>query len=451
MIKSEFQRLAARISAFSAISYAIAYSSQLIDIFWVSRLGAGAPTAIAVVSAIFLIVLTLNEVIGVSSVALLSQSMGTGNKDRTATLILNALCLKLVFGLGMACVFMLLISYGSHWYTDDPEIRVYVLRYSRVIWLSLVLVPVGATALTVLRIIGSEKHTAVIAIAALVINAALTPWLIFGGLGVNALGIAGAAWATVITEFSVMAVAIVLVACNHVGLKLSFNSMHWEPALYRDFLFIGLPIAGVVLLMNLERAFITAIVSQHSVEVSDGFAIGLRIFGFYGMGIFGVSLGAAVAVGRTIGAGRFGTIQSELSRFALLAGLTTLVLYSPVLIFAHEIISFFSSNPRSIATGALYLQVMGLVIVVYSVYYVYNGAFEGAGRNRPLLLVAIVVFIGVEFPLLFLIANYSSGKLIFIWWVMLLAAICNAACTWYLFRLGHWRTTVQCLSEAETT
>ena len=169
------------------------------------------------------------------------------------------------------------------------------------------------------------------------------------------------------------------------------------------------------------------------------------------MGIFGVSLGAAVAVGRTIGVGRFATIQSELSRFALLAGLTTLVLYSPVLIFAHEIISFFSSNPRSIATGALYLQVMGLVIVVYSVYYVYNGAFEGAGRNRPLLLVAIVVFIGVEFPLLFLIANYSSGKLSAIWWVMLLAAICNAACTWYLFRLGHWRTTAQCLSEAETT
>ena len=85
MITSEFQRLAARISAFSAISYAIAYSSQLIDVFWVSRLGAGAPTAIAVVSAIFLIVLTLNEVIGVSSVALLSQSMGTGDNERTAT------------------------------------------------------------------------------------------------------------------------------------------------------------------------------------------------------------------------------------------------------------------------------------------------------------------------------------------------------------------------------
>ena len=89
---------------------------------------------------------------------------------------------------------------------------------------------------------------------------------------------------------------------------------------------------------------------------------------------------------------------------------------------------------------------MGLVIVVYSVYYVYNGAFEGAGRNRPLLLVAIVAFIGVEFPLLFLVAYYFSGKLIIIWWVMLLAAICNAACTWYLFRLGHWRMT-----EAETT
>ena len=195
-----------------------------------------------------------------------------------------------------------------------------------------------------------------------------------------------------------------------------------------------------MLLLNLERALITALVAQQPVEVSDGFAIGLRIFSFYGMGIFGVSLGAAVAVGRTIGEGRFSTVQSELPRFALLAGSVTLALYAPVLIFASEIIAVFTANSITVATGAVYLQMMGLVIVVYSVYYVYNGAFEGAGRNKPLLVIAVIAFVCVEFPLLFLINYYFDGNLITIWLVVLLAAICNTVGTWYLFRLGRWRT-----------
>lgn len=439
MIVSDFQRLAARISAFSAISYAIAYSSQLIDIFWVSRLGPGAPTAIAIVSALFLIILTLNEVIGVSSVALLSQSQGIGDKQRSSELIVQALCLKFVFGVAMATAFLLAISHWANWYTTDAEIQALVLKYSNFIWLSLIFTPVMATALTVLRIIGDEKKTAFISFAALAINAALTPLFIFGGFGFDGLGISGAAIATVLTELSITAVAIGLVVYNRAGLKLSIARLRWEPALYRDFILIGLPIAGVMLLTNLERALITSVVARHPVEVSDGFAIGIRIFTFFVMGTFGIALGTAVAAGQEIGRGRNDTVQNETPAFALSVALAVLMLYAPVLLFAESVIALFTDNETTIAAGATYLQFMCLAVVLYGVYFVYNGPFEGAGRNKPVLAVAVVAYLCIEFPLLFVIEYFLDSNLMLVWSTVLLAIACNVAGIWVLFGRGRWR------------
>ncbi len=439
MVFTEFQRLAARISAFSAISYAIAYSSQLIDIFWVSRLGAGAPTAIAIVSAIFLIILTLNEVIGVSSVALLSQSVGTGDKKRSSELIVQAVCLKFVFGAAMAVVFLLIIKPVVSWYTAEASVQLLALQYSKIIWLSLIIVPVMATGMTVLRIIGDEKKTAVIAIAALVINAALTPLFVFGGFGFSGWGISGAATATVFTELTTAAVAIGLVVFNKNGLKISFACLRWEPALYRDFIVIGLPIAGVMLLTNLERALITGMVARHPVEVSDGFAIGIRIFSFYVMGTFGIALGTAVAAGRYIGLGRVEVVQRETSAFAFRVALAVLLLYAPVLLLADSAIALFTTNPVAIATGATYLQFMCLVVVLSSIYFVYNGPFEGAGCNQPILVVAVMAYLCIEFPLLWVISTFFDANLLLVWSAMLLAIFSNVVGVWYRFRQGRWR------------
>ena len=439
MTITKFQRLAARISFFSAISYAIAYSSQLVDIFWVSRLGAGAPTAVAIVTALFLVVLTFNEVIGVSSVALLSQSHGSGDDQRTSELIVQALCLKFVFGIAMAAVFLLVINRVTHWYTTDPAIQALVYQYSGVIWLSLILVPVMATALTVLRIIGDEKITAIISVAALALNAALTPLLIFGGFGISGFGISGAAIATVVTEFTTCVGAIGLVVFNRSGLKLSISGIRWEPDLYRDFILIGLPIAGVMFLANIERVLITGVVARHPVELSDGFAIGSRIFALYVMGTFGVALGAAVAAGRYIGLGKVDTIQNELAGFSVYVALTVFILYAPVFFFANLVIALFTDNTETIATGGTYLRFMCLAVVLNGVYFVYNGPFEGAGQNKPVLAVAMVAFVAIQFPLLFIVDRYFNANLLLVWSTVIIAICCNVTGICYLFRQGRWQ------------
>ena len=90
-----FQRSAARIGAFASLSYAVDYSFQLVDIFWVARLGAGAPTAIAIASSALFLVLALNEVVGTGTVAHFAQAAGSGDRERTGQVILQALFFKL--------------------------------------------------------------------------------------------------------------------------------------------------------------------------------------------------------------------------------------------------------------------------------------------------------------------------------------------------------------------
>ena len=134
-----------RIAWYSTISYVVSYSSQLVDMFWVAKLSAGVPTAIAVVSTIFVTVLTLNEVVGVGSVAMISQAKGVGDNSRTASVVLQTLLMKFLMGVLMACGFLLFLRFGLHLYRLDPAIEGYVRAYGHVIWPSMILVPVSAS------------------------------------------------------------------------------------------------------------------------------------------------------------------------------------------------------------------------------------------------------------------------------------------------------------------
>ena len=155
-----FQQGAARIAAFASLSYAVDYSFQLVDIFWVARLGAGAPTAIAIASSALFLVLALNEVVGAGTVPLFTQTAGTGNRERTGLVILQALFVKLVLGAVMALIFGAFMLWMAPRYDIDAATRSHLGAYGKVIWLLLLFVPVYSTMMTALRSLGGEAEAA---------------------------------------------------------------------------------------------------------------------------------------------------------------------------------------------------------------------------------------------------------------------------------------------------
>ena len=421
------------------ISYGVDYSFQLVDIFWVARIGVGAPTAIAVVSSIFFLILSANEVIGVSSVAILSQRFGEGNVERTGEAILQTLAFKALIGVVCALVFFAAVHFGLSAYELTEVEREYTIDYARVIWLSLLLVPVYSCLMTTLRAIGEAAVTSVISIVALATNVALSPLLIFGMGGLPELGISGAAYATVLAQILATAMCLVAIRRNRAGIPVLRRAfVRWQPRLYSSLILIGLPMGGVMLLYNLEQAIVTALVAKSGPDVSDGYGIGSRIFGLLFIVNFGISLGVSVTVGQSLGRSRSDLVRCSLPRLSLVIVCVVSFLSLMVGLFANTIVGAFSGVPETIGSGSTYLRYMAVANVGLALLYCVGGVFEGAGRNIPPLKVAVAMYLLFEFPILFSIWLLDAEDLRLIWAAAVVTSALGAVLMILQFRAGSW-------------
>ena len=434
-----FQRGAARIAAFASLSYAVDYSFQLVDIFWVARLGAGAPTAVAIASSALFLVLALNEVVGAGTVSLFAQTAGSGDRKRTGFVILQALFVKLVLGAVMALIFGAFMLWVAPRYDIDAAARGHLGAYGKVIWLSLLFVPVYSTMMTALRSLGGEADAARASALALLLNMVLNPLLIFGVGSWPGLGITGAAWATVFAQAVATMLAARALARNRFGARVfSAANLGWCPQLYRSIAIIGLPLGGVMILYNLEQAAVTAIAVSFGTSVSDGFGIGARICGFLFMAVFGIAVGASVTVGLHLGAERADVVRRALPRFAGVGTAAFGLVALPLAFFGEDLIGLFTQDAVSVAAGGTYLQFMAAALCLLCVHHVFNAAFEGAGRNMPVLFASAAMYLGVELPVVLVLAYLHVLTPEALWAAMTVTAAAGALFSVRLFHRGGW-------------
>jgi len=415
------------------------YSFQLVDIFWVSQIGTGAPTAIAVVSSIFFLILSVNEIIGVSSVAVFSHRFGEGDLELTGEAIFHTLVLKTLLGLLSAFVFVLAIRFGLSAYDLTEVETTYTLEYASVIWLSLLLVPVYSSMMTALRAVGEAAITSMISIAALIVNIVVNPILIFGFFGVPELGISGAAWATVLAQIVAMGMCLLVIVRNRASIPvLQKTYLRWQPQLYSNLVLIGLPVGGIMLLYNLEQAIVTALVSRSAPDVSDGYGIGARIFGLLFIVNFGISLGVSVTVGHALGRARPDLIRRSLPRLSVMTASVVASVSLLTVYFGGTILAWFSDVPETIASGTTYLHFMAVANLALGILYCFGGVFEGAGRNMPPLKVSVIMYLLVEFPILGVIWVLDPGDLRWIWSATVVACVLGAGLMILQFHSGTW-------------
>ena len=445
--QSAYLRMVGRISFFSAISYAVDYSFQLIDMFWVAQLGTTAPTSITLVSVIIFVVLGLNEIVGVSTVSLLSQSVGRGEDAKTGALILNCLVVKFCLGVAMVALFASGLAL-TIWLQDlSGRLKVMTVEYAWIIWPSLVLIPVYSTIMTVLRTVGQEVLAAVISIMILLVNAVATPLLIFGFAGLEGLGIAGAAWATIISQLVALITSLaVLIRQKPEFQLLNIASISWNPKLYRKLALIGLPIGIMVVVYSLENLILANFLLDYPVAISDGFGIGARIFGFVFVINIGITVGVGISTGRVIGAFAASDEVSNIVRAGAqkvclaLLGLGLFIWGSSPLWLA-PVLSTFTDDPSTSKTAADFIRFMLFANCLFMATYALNGVFEGSGVTWPILTAGLVSYGIVEFPLLYILHYHAPGNLAGLWAAICFAASVGLLITWLLFRLQLWNIT----------
>jgi putative MATE family efflux protein len=412
---------------------------NIVDTIWVGRLG---PEALAGVSTAGFVVWAIFSLIGIVSVgvqAIIARRIGEGDLPAAQEVAARGLVYALVGSIAVgvllyparAPLFALMQTSEAVTIVGNSYLTIMIHGIST-LFLSFVITGIFQAA-------GDTATPTKLAAGSLALNAILDPVLIFGWWGVPAMGVAGAAWATVGSRllFVVWGAALLRKGTRRFRMeRLLPREFHWRT--FGAVVRIGLPPSVAGILFAGVYMVLTRTVSDFGDQAIAALRIGHIVeFVNYCTGL-GFATAAGTLIGQSMGAGRPDRAADAMARIlALAAGIVGVV---TVWFFAAPdwIVRIFSADPQVIAVGSRYLLILGVSQVFMVIEQTVSGGFSGAGDTMPPSLITIPLTL-LRIPLAWGLA-YSLGLGVEgVWWAISGTTILKGALIWLWWRTGRWR------------
>ena len=362
---------------------------QLVDAFWVSRISEDALAAVTVSQVTLFVMTSLTLGITVGSGVLLAVCVGrddirAAERVLGQSFVLNLLAALLFTALALWLRRDLLVLSGA-----TGNILPLALEYFTLLAVGAVLTFLFFAVIFGFNAQGDNTTLAWLYACSTVLNAILDPVLIFGYLGLPALGIRGAAVATIISQALLLAAGVMLLKVLPLPVRFRFQNLVVNPAAALKVLAIGFPAALANLLNPLRLAVLNILVAWWFLEAGvAGVAVGYRIEFFAFLPALGYAVAVLALVGQNLGAGKLERVGRSW-RTAMVAAFATGTLLGVAAALARGlVVAVFSDDPGVAAYARSYLATVPLTFGVVGATVVAVSALQVMGSPWPGLAVA---------------------------------------------------------------
>lgn len=414
----------------------------VVDIFFVSRLGADAVAAVGLTESLLTIVYALAMGLGIGATALVARRIGEKDPEGAAHAAVQAILLALAVSAVLGAAGSLLAPRLLALMGASPEVIGIGLGYARIML-------GGEAAIIVLFVVNAifrGAGDAAIAMRVLwmanLINIVLGPCLIFGLGPFPALGVTGAAIATTTGRSAGALFALwrltrpdgrIPVAPRHLGLDLKVMTQIVRLA------------GSATVQMLIGTASWTAlarILAVFGSPVLAGYTVAMRVIVFAILPSAGMSNAAATMVGQALGASKPERAEQAVRKACLYNFVFLGAVGVLFVVLARPIVGLFSSDPEVLRHGVTALRVVALGFPLYAFGMVLTQAFNGAGDTWTPTWINLAVFWAFEIPLAYVLAHTFGMGPVGAFWAITIAFSSLAVVSWLVFRRGRWKTKV---------
>jgi putative MATE family efflux protein len=368
-----------------------------VDAFWVGRLSADAVAAVSISQITLGVMISLSIGITVGSGVLMAMAIGRRDiRDAEQVLgqsfVLSAIAGGFFTALSLALRRPLLSASGAAGTIMAPALEYFTIIAGGSLLLFL-LFPVFFA----FNSQGDNKTVTLLFAASTAVNAILDPVLIFGWAGFPAMGIAGAAWATLFSQALVLVAGLLILNKADMSVHFRFARLGMRWASVRKVLDIGLPAALTNVLGPLSLAALTAIIAGRFREAGAvGFAIGFRAEFFAYLPAVGFGVAVLALLGQNTGARRFDRVRGSHHLSLLLSFGAATLLGLLAAAFRNPLIALFTSDPQIAAYAGAYFLTVTFSYGLFAVAFVEIMSLQGIGRSwRGFLLALLRVVLAV--------------------------------------------------------
>lgn len=410
----------------------------IVDVLMVGRLSAEAIGAVGIGSSIFMgvCVFAMGLLLGLDT--LVSQSFGARRLDDCHRWLVHGVVLALGLSIPVTALLYALLVTLDLW-GFDPTVLLLTRDYFRVVLWSLLPLLLYAAFRRYLQATGSVRPVMVALLLANVVNAVVNWMLIFGRWGAPELGVAGAAWATVLSRVFMALWLLWAIVARERGRRpgLFETSLRIEFNRIRRLCALGLPAAGQITLEVGVFALSTVLAGRLTPSSLAAHQIAINIVALTFMVPYGISSAGAVRVGHAMGRRDFAG-AARAGWMALLFGTSFMVCAATVFVaFGRPIIGSFTDDPSVLGVGVSLLAIAAVFQLFDGVQGVATGILRGLGDTQTPMVWNLAGHWFIGLPLGYALCFAAGLGIRGLWWGLSLGLIiCGTAL------LAVWRRRV---------
>lgn len=406
----------------------------VVDTLLVARLGAAAIAGVGTNVQVLFIVLGVLMGISAGSTILVAHAVGARDWPAAQLVSKQSIVWGLLGSIPVALLFALFArrvigAFGVA--ADVAAIGAACLQISMIGFPAFMLIFIIGG---IMRGAGDTRTPLAAGIVSNIVNAVLAWVLIYGGLGVPAIGAVGSAWAATIGRFVAVAFLIAILVRGRGRLTLRGRA-DWMPrfAAVRRVLALGMPAAFEQVLISGAFTLLTGIIATLGTISLAAQRISFTALSLSFLPGIGFAIATSTLVGQSIGAGRPHEARAAARASAEWVTLWMIPLGIVFLAFAHPIMGLFTDDREVIDIGARSLQVLAFSQPLWGLLFVWAGALRGAGNTRlPLVFNVFGMWFGVV--LAFVVIRVADVSLPLIWALCVPGWAINALGVWIGFR-----------------
>jgi putative MATE family efflux protein len=381
---------------------------NIVDTFWVARLGHGAIAALTIVLPYQILISAMGVGTGVGIGALVSRRFGENNPEATNHVAGQIFFLSAFWGL----LFMMLAVFFSETiltaFGATPDIMEYGGQY-------LVIIACGAPQLvfilmasSLIRGSGDAVKPMIMLITGAVINVILDPMMILGLGPFPEMGVRGAALATIIAQSFGAALGLYFLLARKTAYRIKLGHLKPNMSILKDIYRVGAPSTILQITESLSFILFNIVVSSFGSIAIAAVGLVMRISDLAFMPIFGLADGLLPIVGFNFGAGYL----KRLWRAVKLASVGIMLVLSAstivIEIFTPQLVAIFSDNPELLAVTAPAMRIMLTTMLLVGPSVMFITTFQGLSRGTIALILSLVRQFIFFVPLLYLL-HYLLG------------------------------------------
>lgn len=405
---------------------------NVVDSMFVSQINENALTAVSLAFPIQNLMIAVASGTGVGINALLSRSLGEKNYDQVSKTAHNGILLAICSYI----LFALIGLFGTRLFfqaqTNDPQILAYGVQYLSIVCICSIGLFAQITLERLLQSTGLTFFNMITQGIGAIINIILDPIFIFGMFGLPEMGVAGAAIATIIGQFTASALGIYFNLKKNTEINLSLKALRFHLPTIKDIYSVGIPSILMMSIGSVMTFGMNKILLMFSSTAAAVFGVYFKLQSFFFMPIFGLNNGMVPIVAFNYGARNKQRIMQTIKISCLSAFTLIMCGMAGFHLIPHVLLGIFNASEEMLEIGCHALRVISLSYIFAAFCIVFGSVFQALGNGVYSLIVSICRQLCVLLPSAYLLAMAFGLK--GVWWSFPIAEIASILISVYFIR-----------------